>query len=106
MADEIVVFITTSNPEEASKIARALVEERLSACVNIIKSIRSIYRWQKEVQDEEEALLIVKTRGELFERLEKRVRELHSYTVPEVIAISISEGSAPYLKWLRESTEG
>jgi len=58
------------------------------------------------VQDEEEALLIVKTRGELFERLEKRVRELHSYTVPEVIAISISEGSAPYLKWLRESTEG
>jgi len=106
MADEIVVFITTSNPEEASKIARALVEERISACVNIIKGIRSIYRWQKEVQDEEEALLIVKTRGELFERLEKRVRELHSYTVPEVIAISISEGSAPYLKWLRESTEG
>jgi len=106
MKDEIVVFITASSPEEASKIARALVEERLSGCVNIIKDIRSIYRWQDEVQDEQEALLIIKTRGGLFERLEKRVRELHSYSVPEVIAIEITEGSAPYLKWLRESTEG
>lgn len=104
MTGEIIIFITVSNPEEASKIARALVEERLSACVNIIKGIRSIYRWQGEIEDEEEALLIVKTRGELFEEVENRVRELHSYTVPEVISIPILKGSEPYLSWLREST--
>lgn len=102
--DEIVVFITTSNEDEAAKIARALVEARLAGCVNIIKDIRSIYSWQGKIEDEPEVLMIVKTQKALFDNLSKKVKELHSYTVPEIIALPIVEGSEDYLKWLREVT--
>ncbi len=101
---EIVVFITASDEEEASKIARALVEERLAGCVNIIKDIRSIYSWQGKIEDEKEVFMVVKTQKTLFDSLIKRVKELHSYTVPEIIALPIIQGSEDYLKWLKEAT--
>jgi len=102
--DEIVVFITASNEDEAAKIAKALVESRLAGCVNIIKNIRSIYRWQGKIEDEPEVLMIAKTQKSLFNDLSKKVKELHSYTVPEIIAMPIVEGSEDYLKWLKEVT--
>jgi len=102
--DEIIVFITASSEEEAAKIARALVEARLAGCVNIIKNIRSIYSWQGKIEDGSEVLMIVKTQKSLFDSLTKKVEELHSYTVPEIIVLPIVEGSKDYLKWLREVT--
>jgi periplasmic divalent cation tolerance protein len=99
--DEIVVFITTSNEDEAVKIARGLVEAKLAGCVNIVKDIRSIYTWQGKIEDEPELLMIVKTRRHLFSALCTKVKELHSYTVPEIITLPIVEGSEDYLKWLK-----
>ncbi|HEB76079.1 MAG TPA: divalent-cation tolerance protein CutA [Nitrospirae bacterium] len=98
--DYSVVFVTAPDEEEAARIARIVVEERLAACVNIVKGIRSVYRWKGKVEDEHEVLLVVKTGRHLFDALEKRVKELHSYSVPEVISIPITEGSAEYLEWL------
>jgi len=103
--DEIVVFITASNEDEAAKIAKALVESKLAACVNIVRNIRSIYLWQGKIQDEPEVLMIVKTQKKLFSALSARVKELHSYTVPEIIALPIVEGSEDYLKWLKGVTD-
>ncbi len=102
----IVVLITAPSEEEAAKIARALIEERLAACANIVKNIRSVYRWEGKIEDDPEVLMVVKTREALFDALEKRVMELHSYSVPEVIALPIVRGSEAYLKWLEEETEG
>ncbi len=102
--DSIVVLITASGEDEAMKIARALVEARLAACVNVIKNIRSIYFWQGKIEDEAEVLMIAKTRRSLFSSLSEKVKELHSYTVPEIIAFPIVEGSADYLRWLAEAT--
>ena len=102
----IIVFITAPTEEEAAKIAKALVEEKLAACVNIIKGIRSIYRWQGKIEDDPEVLMVVKTREDLFEKLADRVKELHSYEVPEVIAMPITKGSEAYLKWIGEVTGG
>lgn len=103
--EHIIVYITTSKEEEAEKIARALVEEKLAGCVNIIKNIRSIYSWEGKIEDDFEFLMIVKTQKHLFDRLSKRVRELHSYTVPEIIALPIITGSEEYLKWLIKATK-
>jgi periplasmic divalent cation tolerance protein len=101
----IVVYITAPNEEEASKIAKTIVGERLAGCVNIVKGIRSIYSWQGKIEDDSEVLMIVKTQRHLFESLKMRVKELHSYTVPEIIALPIIEGSEDYLGWLKEVTE-
>jgi len=103
--DEIVVFITAPNEEEAAGIARALVQSRLAACVNIIKGVRSIYRWRGKLEDAPEVLMIAKTQRKLFGALAAKTRELHSYDIPEIIALPLAEGSKDYLKWLRESTE-
>jgi periplasmic divalent cation tolerance protein len=100
----LVVFITASDEDEAVRIANILVGERLAGCVNIIKGIRSVYSWQGEVRDDPEALMIVKTISSVFPALQKRVKELHGYTVPEIIALRIEEGSADYMKWLKEVT--
>lgn len=100
--DNIVVFVTAPNEDEAARIAKAVVEERLAACVNIIKGIRSIYSWQGKIEDEAEVLMVIKTKESLFEALSDKVRGLHSYEVPEVIAMSITKGSEDYLKWLGE----
>lgn len=103
--EEIVVIITAPSEDLAVTIARALVETRLAACANIIKGVRSIYSWQGSIEDEPEVLMIVKTRRELFDLLKSKVKELHSYEVPEIIALPIIAGSDDYLKWLRDSTE-
>lgn len=103
--DFIVVYITAGNEDEAARISRALVEEKLAGCVNIVKDVRSIYSWQGKTEDEKELLMIAKTRRHLFEPLAKRVKELHSYTVPEIIAVPVVEGSGDYLYWLKEVTE-
>jgi periplasmic divalent cation tolerance protein len=102
----IVVYVTAPGEEEAAKIARALVGERLAACANIIRDIRSIYRWEGKMEDDREVLMVIKTREELFDALSRRVKELHSYTVPEVIALPILKGSEGYIKWLEEETGG
>jgi len=102
MSDLVAVLMTAANAEEAETLARALVEEELAACVNVVGGIRSVYRWQGEVCSDAEVLLIAKSTRAAFARLEARVRELHSYDVPEVIALPIEEGSSPYLDWLRQ----
>lgn len=101
---EIVIFITAPSEDEAAKIARALVESRLAACVNIVKNIRSVYTWQGNIEDASEVLMIVKSRNSLLTPLSAKVREMHSYEVPEIIALPITGGSEDYLKWIREST--
>ena len=102
--EEIVTFITSPSEDEAAGIARALVESRLAACVNIVRNIRSIYAWQGKIEDDTEVLMIAKTQRNLFDALSAKVKELHSYDVPEIIAISIIDGSEDYLKWIKEST--
>lgn len=102
--NSIVVFITVPNDEEAIKISRTLVEEKLAGCVNILKGIRSIYSWKGTIEDDQEVFLILKTRSHLFDKLMERVKELHSYTVPEIIALPIIRGSEDYLKWLEDVT--
>jgi len=102
--NEIVIYITAPDEDEAARIARALVEARLAACVNILRNVRSIYTWQGNIEDDSEVLMVVKTKRNLFDTLSAKVKELHSYDVPEIIALPVVEGSEEYLKWLREST--
>ncbi len=99
----VVVLVTTSSKKEAETIGRALVEARLAACVNIFPGVRSLFRWQGAIEDQEEALLLVKSRGELVPSIVETVKRLHSYTVPEVIALPILAGSPDYLAWIDES---
>ena len=100
----VIVLITAGAAEEAERIARALVEERLAGCVNVVGPVRSIYRWQGAVEDAAEYLLVAKARLADAAALERRVRALHSYDVPEVIALPLCAGSAPYLAWLADAT--
>jgi len=102
--ENIVVFITASNEDEAEKISHALVEARLAGCVNIIKGVRSIYQWKGKIEDESEVVMMVKTQRRLFPSLSKKVKELHTYTVPEILALPVVEGSVEYLNWLKEVT--
>ncbi len=102
--NELVVFITAPSQDEAERIAKVLIETRLAGCVNIIKDIRSIYIWEGKVEDEPEVLMIAKTQKHIFDSLVKKVKELHSYTVPEIIALPIVAGSEDYLKWLNDVT--
>ena len=98
------ILTTTGSEEQALSIARALVSERLAACVNIVGPIRSVYRWRDAIEDEREYLLLIKTRATLYVKVELRVRELHTYEVPGVLSLSLDRGSPPYIKWLLEST--
>ncbi|TBH20598.1 divalent-cation tolerance protein CutA [Thermus thermamylovorans] len=100
---EEVVLITAPNEEVARTLARALVEERLAACVNLVPGLTSIYRWQGEVVEDQEVLLIVKTTTFAFPRLRERVLALHPYGVPEILALPVAEGHQAYLDWLREN---
>lgn len=101
MTDFIVVFITAPGEDDAAAMARELVGTGLAGCINILRSARSIYRWEGRLEDHDEALMIVKTKRDLFEPLMKRVKELHSYRVPEIIAVPVLEGALDYLDWLR-----
>ena len=103
MTDKILVLTTASSKDEARKIARALVEGMLAACVNIVPQVNSIYRWEGEVEEGEEWLLIVKTTRAAFERVRDAIKKLHSYDVPECICLSIEEGSVEYLSWIGQS---
>jgi periplasmic divalent cation tolerance protein len=95
-----VVLTTAPNAEVGALIARALVEERLAACVNVIPGVRSIYRWEGEVQDDPEIVLIIKTRADRCEALAARIKDLHPYDVPEVLVLPAVGGSARYLAWI------
>ena len=97
------VVLVTCPPEAEEKIARALVEERLAACVNAIPNVTSTYRWEGEIERDGETLLVIKTETGRLDALAERVRALHPYDVPEVIALPIEAGSLDYLRWLSES---
>lgn len=103
MTDALVVLVTTPTPERAAEIVRTLVEERLAACGNVVPGLRSIYRWEGEVQDEAEALLVLKTTRDRFGAMRERLLALHPYEVPEVLALAVEAGSATYLAWLAGS---
>lgn len=101
-----VVLITAPNEDTAEKVAKALVEERLAACVNVLPGVRSIYRWQGRVEDERELLLVVKTATDRMTRLMQRVQEIHPYACPEVLALPVDAGTPAYLDWVIEETRG
>jgi periplasmic divalent cation tolerance protein len=105
MTDYILVFITASSEKEGEKIASALLKEKLAACVNMISGVKSTFRWKGQICAEDEVLLIAKTKDILFESLKKRVLELHSYEVPEIIALPILAGFEKYLDWIKKETQ-
>ncbi len=100
----IIVFCTTDNKENAELIAHTLVKEKLAACTNIIPQINSIYTWKEQIVQDEELLLLIKTRKELFEEVKNRILSLHNYEVPEIISVNINDGSKSYLDWIKENT--
>ena len=99
-----VIFCMASSEEEAKKLSTALVNENLAACVNRVSGLRSVYRWKGEVREAEEWLLIIKSRKSVLDRVIHRIRTLHSYEVPEIIALPIMGGSEDYLNWLEANT--
>ena len=106
MGDEVVVLITASSADEAAKIGRVLVEERLVACANIVGGVRSLFFWDGKTRDDQETLMICKSRSPLMDRIIDRVKQLHSYSVPEIIALPIIAGSKDYLDWVNETATG
>ncbi|HEY2742997.1 MAG TPA: divalent-cation tolerance protein CutA [Polyangia bacterium] len=105
MSDALVVLVTVPSAESANELAEALVGERLAACVNVVGGVRSIYRWQGAIERDDELLCVCKTTRAAFERLRARVVELHPYELPEVIALPVEHGHAPYLAWITASVE-
>jgi periplasmic divalent cation tolerance protein len=101
--DAIVVFMTAANGEEATRLADMLVGAQLAACVQILPEMESVYRWQGKIERQAEVLLLAKTTKDKFAELEREVRALHSYDTPEIIAVPVTTGSTPYLKWLEKS---
>jgi len=106
MTEVLVVLVTVPSREDGERIAEALVGDALAACVNLLGPIRSIYRWQGEVCRDDEHLLVIKTTRPRWAALEARVRALHTYETPEVIALPVEAGSAAYLEWVRASAGG
>lgn len=105
MKEFIVVFVTCSSMKEAEKIGNSLVEKKLAACVNVVPEIKSIFYWKGKISRENEILLVAKSRMELFDSIQNEVRELHSYEVPEIIALPIEAGSEDYLEWIKKETQ-
>lgn len=107
MTDHLVVLVTCRTAKEAERIARALVEARLAACGNILQSpVRSVYRWKNKIESAKEFLLLIKTSRRRFARLQTAIKKLHSYEVPEIIALPVAAGSPAYLAWVTESVSG
>jgi periplasmic divalent cation tolerance protein len=104
MASGYQVVLVTAPPKKAAALAKGLVGAKLAACVNVIPSLTSHYRWEGKVQKDRESLLVIKTRASLLKRVEKWVKANHPYTVPEVISLPVTGGSRDYLAWLRKST--
>jgi periplasmic divalent cation tolerance protein len=105
MSNARIVLTTVGSAEEASRIAHALVERRLAACVNIVPRIESVYRWQDKVENATEWLLIIKTQAAAFERLRDAIHELHSYDLPECVMLEVDGGSKEYLDWIIGNTD-
>ncbi|MBZ5647311.1 MAG: divalent-cation tolerance protein CutA [Acidobacteriia bacterium] len=103
MTDKRVVLTTAGSKEEAQKIARALVERRLAACVNVVGPIESVYRWKGAVETAEEFLCVIKTTAAAVERVRAAIKELHSYELPECVELAVEDGSAEYLAWIGEN---
>lgn len=103
MTDKIVVLSNCDSQEQASYVARHLVEERVAACVNIVPGVRSIYRWKGKLEDSAEWLLVIKSRRDLLPRLKEELKKVHSYEVPEVIVLQVIDGSEEYIAWLDAS---
>jgi len=99
-----VTFTTCKDRRQAATIARALVKEKLAACVNIVPAVASIYLWEGKLEEGRETLLVIKSRAALSKKLTARIKQLHSYSVPEVVTVRIASGNADYLRWVREST--
>jgi periplasmic divalent cation tolerance protein len=102
MTDCIQVTTTTSKEEEARRLGRAMVEKRLAACAQVLGPVSSVYWWQGKMEEAAEWLCVFKTRGALFEQLEKEIRRIHPYEVPEIVALPIADGSRDYLEWIRK----
>lgn len=102
MLETVVVLCSCSDSEAARRIANALVEQRLAACVSILPTVESVYRWQEKIESASEALLLIKTTSESFPALRKKILELHSYDTPEIIALPVVAGLEKYLRWLGE----
>ena len=100
-----IINCTTKNKEEAIYIAKSLVERRLIACCNIVPSITSVYEWKNDLCCDEECLMVMKTKTELFNEVEIAIKELHTYDTPEIICIPINNGSREYLSWVNEQTK-
>lgn len=100
MTEKIVVFSNCGSEEEARKVARSLVEARVAACVNIVPGVRSVYRWQGAIEEESEWMLVIKSTRDCFEPLATELRKVHSYQIPEVIALPIVDGNSEYLDWI------
>ncbi|MDO8689475.1 MAG: divalent-cation tolerance protein CutA [Dehalococcoidia bacterium] len=98
-----VVLVTTPSPEEGRRIARAVLELRLAACVNLVPGVRSMFWWQGKLEEAEETLMVLKTKQEVLPQLIEEIKRLHSYTVCEVIVIPITEGNPAYLDWIEET---
>jgi periplasmic divalent cation tolerance protein len=105
MTDKRIILSTAGSEDEARKIANALIEQKLAACVNIIPQIESIYRWRGKVESSREWLLLIKTTAEKFAAVRDAIRKLHSYELPECIAIAVDDGSSDYLQWIEESIQ-
>jgi len=105
MSPYVVVIVTAANREEAVKIVRSLLEERLIACANIVGPISSIFWWEGKIDEAREFLVFMKSHENHFERLSEKVAEIHSYEVPEIIALPIIKGSQSYLEWLSNSLQ-
>jgi periplasmic divalent cation tolerance protein len=105
MTSAIVVLVTVGSEQEAETIATALLEERLAACVNVTSPVRSLYHWEGRIADDREWQLIIKTQERLFEALAARVRALHSYDVPEIIALPVLAGTTDYVDWIQNETK-
>src|SRR5215467_3918165 len=104
MSNELVVLVTAPDMEQARRIATQLVSGRLAACVNLVPTIESIYTWNDQTEVSAETLLIIKTTEARYDELEARIKALHQYAIPEIVAFRIERGLAPYLNWLRDST--
>ena len=100
MTDRIVVLSACATAEEAERIARALLDKRLAACVNVLPGARSLYHWRGAIEESAEWLLLIKSRRELFDELRGEIQRLHSYEVPEVLALAIVDGAPAYLEWM------
>lgn len=106
--DTVVVLVTVPSADEGLRLAKTLVEEHLAACVNVVPGVRSVFFWEGRLQEEAEALLVMKTERARYEALQRRILDLHSYSVPEILALPVESGSPAYVAWVRESvgTEG